>query len=82
MEDIQQLLYFTPALPCMACNDKQTNHGDAFIAESQGLSDKWFHGAWVLFPVCERGECQAKVRELIEFLQAKRAEKEGKHEPG
>jgi len=74
MEDIQQELYFTPALPCMACHDQQTNHGNAFTAESQGLSDTWFNGTWVLFPVCNHAECQAKVRELIATLQAKLAE--------
>lgn len=71
MEDIQQLLYFTPALPCIACGDGKTNQGGAFTAESQGLEGSWFHGAWVLFPVCGHEACQAKVRELIKTLQAK-----------
>ncbi len=77
MENIQQVLYFTPALPCMACNTRQTNHGDAFTAESQGLEERWFNGAWVLFPICERVECKAKMRELMEAFRAQRTEKEG-----
>lgn len=81
MQDIQQELYFTPALPCMACNDEQTNSGAAFTAESQGMLDPWFNGTWVLFPICDHTECQAKLRELIRALQVK-VDQKREHESG
>lgn len=68
MEDIQQALSFTPALPCLACN-KPTNSGVAFTAESQELDDTWFNGTWVLLPLCKRVECQNTLEAMKKALQ-------------